>query len=356
MPALPLPDAPETAARPHEVVALVLPDVVLLDLAAPCHLFGHIGHPHYRLRVAMAPATPSSPDAPIPDGPGDHATTIGPLGLTLASAHGLEALDDADTIVVPGYGRAARVPPPAAVLDALRRAAARGARVMSVCTGAFALAHAGLLDGRRATTHWHDSERLATQFPKVTVDPDVLYVDAGAVLTSAGVAAGLDLCLHVVRRDLGAEVAATMARRTVVAPHRDGGQAQFIHQPVPDPVPGGVDLERTRAWAQRHLDRPLDVATLARHAQVSERTFARRFRAETGTTPARWIAQRRVALARELLERDDRPIEAIALACGFGDAAVLRAHFARIVGTTPTAYRRTFRGRGPLPVAATGGR
>nr|WP_211656610.1 helix-turn-helix domain-containing protein [Patulibacter medicamentivorans] len=324
------------------MVALVLPDVVLLDLAAPCHLFGHVGRPHYELRVAAA--TASADGSGATDRDGSPAVPVAGVGITLGTAHGLEALEDADTIVVPGYGRAATVAPPAPVLDALRRAAARGARVMSVCTGAFALAHAGLLDGRRATTHWHDATRLATQFPRVSVDPDVLYVDEGAVLTSAGVASGLDLCLHVVRRDLGAEVAATMARRTVVAPHRDGGQAQFIPRPVAAPSRGGIDLERTRGWAQRHLDQPLDVATLARHAQVSERTFARRFRDETGTTPARWIAQQRIGLARELLEHDDRPIEAVATACGFGDAAVLRAHFARIVGTTPTAYRRSFRG------------
>jgi AraC family transcriptional regulator, transcriptional activator FtrA len=228
------------------------------------------------------------------------------------------------------------------VLASLRAAAARGARVLSICTGAFALAYAGLLDGHRATTHWVAAAKLADHFPSVTVDPHVLYLDEGAVLTSAGVAAGLDLCLHVVRCDHGATVAAAIARHTVVAPHRDGGQAQFIEQPIPASEPAGTWLLATRGWALEHLHERLDLARLARHAGVSPRTFARRFRAETGTTPLQWVLSQRVLLARQLLEQTDLAVERVAHACGFRTAPHLRRHFARATGTTPTAYRRAF--------------
>ena len=244
-------------------------------------------------------------------------------------------------MLVPGL-RPARWPPPAAALEALRAAHARGARVASICTGAFVLAHAGLLDGRRATTHWAHAERLAERYPAVTVDPGVLYLDEGDVLTSAGVAAGIDLCLHLVRRDHGAEVANAVARRIVVAPHRDGGQAQFVEAPVPVAEEHG--LEPTRAWATERLREPLTVAAMARHAACSERTFARRFRAETGTTPLQWLLGQRVLHARRLLEATDLPVEHVADAAGFGTAASLRAHFRRATATTPLAYRRTFRG------------
>ena len=245
-------------------------------------------------------------------------------------------------MLVPGL-RPAQWPPPAAALDALRAAHARGARVASICTGAFVLAHAGLLDGRRATTHWAHAERLAERYPAVTVDPGVLYVDEGDVLTSAGVAAGIDLCLHLVRRDHGAEVANAVARRIVVAPHRDGGQAQFVEAPVPV-ADGARARSRTRAWALERLREPLTVAAMARHAACSERTFARRFRAETGTTPLQWLLGQRVLHARRLLEATDLPVEHVADAAGFGTAASLRAHFRRATATTPLAYRRTFRG------------
>jgi AraC family transcriptional regulator, transcriptional activator FtrA len=214
--------------------------------------------------------------------------------------------------------------------------------VASICTGAFVLAQAGLLDGRRATTHWAYAERLAERYPAVTVNPGVLYVDEGDVLTSAGVAAGIDLCLHLVRRDHGAEVANAVARRIVVAPHRDGGQAQFVEAPLP--VGEGRGLEATRAWAARRLREPLTVAAMARHAACSERTFARRFRAETGTTPLQWLLGQRVLHARRLLEATDLPVEDVADAAGFGTAASLRSHFRRATATTPLAYRRTFRG------------
>jgi AraC family transcriptional regulator, transcriptional activator FtrA len=232
---------------------------------------------------------------------------------------------------------------------AVARAHRRGARVMSICTGAFVLAEAGLLDGRRATTHWDSTERLAHDYPRVTVDPGVLYVDEGSVLTSAGVAAGLDLCLHVIRRDHGAEVATRIARRTVVAPHRDGGQAQFVSEPIASrPVTAtgiGTSLEATRAWALDRLDHPLDVATLARQACMSPRSFARRFRQETGTTPAQWVTDQRTRVAQTLLETTDIPVEHVAARTGFGSATTLRTHFGRRLATTPTAYRRAFRER-----------
>jgi AraC family transcriptional activator FtrA len=226
---------------------------------------------------------------------------------------------------------------------AIRRAHAHGARVLSICTGAFVLAEAGLLDGRRATTHWASTGELASGYPKVTVDPSVLYVDEGSVLTSAGVAAGLDLCLHVIRRDHGARLAAHLARRTVVAPHRDGGQAQFVERPIDGDRAGGSSLEPTRQWALTQLEQPLDVAALARRACMSPRTFARRFRQETGTTPAQWVLEQRTRAAQSLLESTDLPVEHVAARCGFGSAATLRTHFTRRLSTSPTSYRRSFR-------------
>jgi transcriptional regulator GlxA family with amidase domain len=307
------------AAAAHRVAVLALPPVVLFDLATPAQVLAR----HYDV------TTCATEPGPLP-------TTNGP---PLLVEHGLEALAHADTIVVPGFGRDAW-PPPTATLDALRTAHARGARIVSICTGAFALAAAGLLDGRRATTHWRYARALAQAFPQIHVEPDVLYVDEGDVLTSAGVAAGIDLCLHLVRTDHGAEAANAVARRIVVAPHRGGGQAQFIERPVAPRADQSLDA--TRAWALRRLDEPLTVAQLALHAHTSPRTFARRFRAETGTTPLRWLHAQRIEHARRLLERDDLPVEAVAQRCGFGSAAVLRQHFRRATATTPSAYRRAF--------------
>ena len=312
---------------PAKVVALVFPGVVAFDLATPAQVFGH---PAERRRYAFSVCTPR---------PGAVATHT---GFGIVAEHGLEALAGADTVVVPGHDDVEREWP-ADALAALRDAHARGARVASVCTGAFVLAAAELLDGRRATTHWHDAPTLAALHPAVTVDPDVLYVDEGDVLTSAGVAAGIDLCLHMVRADHGAERANRVARRIVVAPHRSGGQAQFVDRPVPHAADHG--LESTRAWALGRLAEPLTVAALARHALMSERSFARRFRAETGTTPLRWLIEQRVAHARRLLEGTDLPVEEVAARSGFGTAMSLRDHFGRAVDTTPTAYRRAFRGR-----------
>jgi AraC family transcriptional activator FtrA len=314
---------------PHHVVALALDGVVAFDLATPAQVFGHRTE---RGRYAFTVAAPEP--GPIPTS----------TGFEVVATAGLDVLGGADTVVVPGIADT-RGPFPEAALEALRAADARGARIVSICTGAFVLAAAGLLDGRRATTHWNDARDLAARYPAVDVDPDVLYVDEGRVLTSAGVAAGIDLCLHLVRRDHGAEAANAVARRIVVAPHRDGGQAQFVDRPLPSTP--GAGLEATRAWALEHLGEPITVADLARHALMSERTFLRRFRAETGTTPLRWLIGRRVAEARRLLEATDLPVEEIAVRCGFGSAVSLRDHFRRATRSTPMAYRRAFRGRPP---------
>ena len=308
----------------HHVTVLALPDVVAFDLSTPAQIFGN--EPERYAFTACGAR------------PGRVPTTT---GFSLHVERGLDAVAEAHTVLVPGL-RPARWPPPPAVLDALRAAHARGARVASICTGAFVLAHAGLLDGRRATTHWAHAARLAADYPAVTVDPEVLYVDEGDVLTSAGVAAGIDLCLHLVRRDHGAEVANAVARRIVVAPHRDGGQAQFVEAPLP--AAGDRGLAATRAWAAERLREPLTVAAMARHAGSSERTFARRFLAETGTTPLQWLLGQRVLHARRLLEATDLAVEDVAGEAGFGTAASLRSHFRRATATTPLAYRRSFRG------------
>lgn len=309
----------------HHVVALALPRVVAFDLAIPAQIFGDPGAPAgYRFTLC----------APVP---GPVATTT---GFDLVAPRGLEALAEADTVVVPGYLPLTR--PPQDVTEALRAAAARGARTVSVCTGAFALAAAGLLDGRRATTHWMDADELARRHPEVEVDADVLYTDQAPVLTSAGFTAGIDLCLHLVREDHGAEAAAELARRLVVPAHREGGQAQYLHRAMPAP---GTGMGPVCDWALERLHEPLTVADLARRAAVSPRTFARRFTAETGTTPLRWLTAQRLHKARSLLETTDLPVEDVARLCGLGTATNLRLHLARDAGTTPTAYRRAFRGR-----------
>jgi transcriptional regulator GlxA family with amidase domain len=310
----------------HQVAILALDTVVSLDLAIPAQVFGYHDEAPYRVTLC-APS------------PGNVRTTG---GYDVVARAGLRAVVRADTVVVPGFAPTSRaIPDP--VLEALRKATGRGTRVVSICTGAFALAAAGLLDGRRATTHWRYADELAARYPAVTVEPDVLYVDEGPVLTSAGVASGIDLCLHIVRTDHGAEVANRIARRVVVAPHRDGGQAQFIERPVASPLSGS--LEETRTWALEHLGTPLTIRDLARHACVSERTFARRFVTETGMTPLQWLLRQRVLAARELLETTSASVDEIATRCGFGTTASLRAHFRRHVATTPTAYRSAFAAR-----------
>ena len=302
-------------------------------LGVACEVFGvdrsYLGVDWYRFKECAVDAPPVQTEA----------------GFTVDAPWGLDALARADTIVVPPPGRVTEPRPQ--LLAALRRAHARGARILSVCTGAFALAAAGLLDGRRATTHWMYAEDLARRFPEVDVDPGVLYVDDGDILTSAGSAAGIDLCLHVVRSDFGAEIATQVARDMVVPPHRDGGQAQFIDTPVPEigEGSGGDRFAATLEWAQAHVDRPLSVEDLARRAAMSPRTLARRFVERTGTTPRQWLLRQRVLLAQRLLETTDLSVDVVATRCGLGSAANLRAQFQRAVHTSPSAYRRTFRQR-----------
>jgi AraC family transcriptional regulator, transcriptional activator FtrA len=262
-------------------------------------------------------------------------------GLLVEAPHGLSHLRTADTIIVPAVvDERTDVPEP--LLAALRAAHRRGARIASICTGAFILAEAGLLDGRRATTHWVDAAELARRYPAIDVEPDVLYVEDDNIFTSAGAAAGIDLCLHLVRLDLGSDVANAVARRMVVPPHRDGGQAQFVDAPMPR---GDADtLGPLLDWALANLDQPLTLDDLARRAAVSTRTLVRRFQSTTGTTPLQWLLSQRVRRAQHLLESTDEPVERIAGLAGFGTAANLRQHFTRLVGVAPMTYRRTFRG------------
>jgi transcriptional regulator GlxA family with amidase domain len=312
------------------VVALCLDGLVAFDLTAPAQAFQLAAKPSGKPLYEFSAWSPGG--APV-------RTTS---GFSIVPDGDLRALERAQTLVVPGYA-AVFEPPPAEALDVLRQAAGRGARVLSVCTGAFGLAHAGVLDGHRATTHWAWAEELARRFPAVEVDPDALFVDEGDVLTSAGLSAGIDLSLHVIRRDCGAEVGERVARHMVAAPHREGGQAQFFKPELP---PSAGSLEATRRWALERLADPLDVAAMSRHAGVSPRTFARRFRLETGTTPLQWLLAQRVLEARRLLEATDLPVDEVAWRVGFGTAASLRDHFRRATATTPSAYRRSFQ---PVP-------
>jgi transcriptional regulator GlxA family with amidase domain len=325
-------DYGRTVQLTHRVVALAVPTVLLLDLAAPSQIFGSLDHYEFEL----AGLTPG----PIPAS----------FGTSLFAERGLEALEDADTIVIPGLDRWATDRFPEAV-EPLRRAYERGARIMSICTGAFILGDAGLLNGRRVTTHWVASELLASRFPEAHVDPDVLYIDEGKVLTSAGVAAGLDLCLHVVRQDLGAAVAADAARWSVIAPFREGGQAQFI--PAAPITPStSPSTYAARAWALEHLNEPVSIDQLARISRMSRRTFTRRFLAEVGTTPAQWILEQRLRAAQSRLETTTESVDQIALETGFATSAALRAHFQRRLHTTPSAYRKTFAGPAAAAAAA----
>jgi transcriptional regulator GlxA family with amidase domain len=331
-------DSGQEAPQPHEVAVLALDHVVGLELGLPHRLLGLAedvqGNPLYRVRIATL------------DG-GPVRTTD---GFAVLPDHDRSVLDSAGTVVVPGFvggtaladGRIA-----ADLRDALRDAA-RHARMVSICTGSSVLAAAGLLDGRPATTHWRDVEVFHRHFPSVRLDPDVLFIDDGDVLTSAGVAAGIDLLLHLVRRDHGSEVANRVARRNVVAPWRDGGQSQFIERPVLEAGDDGTAA--TRAWALERLDRPLSLADLAAHARMSVRTFTRRFREETGTSATQWLVQQRVSLARHLLETSDTPVERVASDAGFGTPASLRQHLHAAIGVAPLAYRRTYRGTAAHPM------
>ncbi|PDP87581.1 AraC family transcriptional regulator [Glycomyces fuscus] len=311
----------------HTVVVLALDDVIAFDLSTPVEVFTRVrlpdGRRPYRVRVCSA------------------AEEVEAGGFTLRAHHGLEALAGADTVVVPGVADpSAPVPEPTAA--ALRAAAARGTRIASICTGAFPLAATGLLDGLRATTHWAGADLLAELHPGVSVDPDVLYVDNGQFLTSAGAAAGLDLCLHMIRRDHGSAVAADAARLSVVPLEREGGQAQFVVHRRP-PAPDGEALEPLLLWLDDNCDRDLTLADIAAHAGTSTRTLSRRFREQTGTTPLRWLHRARVRRAQYLLESTAHPVDLVAARAGFGSPTAFRERFRQVVGTSPRAYRRAFR-------------
>jgi transcriptional regulator GlxA family with amidase domain len=317
---------------PHEVAVVAVERVVGFELGLPYRLLGLAedadGSPLYRVRIATLDGRP--------------VRTAD--GFSVQPDHDGSVLRTAGTVVVPGIMggpmvREGHIPPE--LRDALRDAA-RHARMVSICTGSSVLAAAGLLDGRPAATHWRDVDAFRRNFPSVRLDPDVLFVDDGDVLTSAGVAAGIDLLLHLVRRDHGSEVANRVARRNVVAPWRDGGQSQFIERPVPEP--GEAGTAATRAWALERLGDPLTLADLAAHARMSVRTFTRRFREETGVSASRWLVQQRVALARRLLESTDVPVERVAEQAGFGTTASMRQHLHAAIGVAPLAYRRSYRG------------
>ncbi|MEV4517098.1 helix-turn-helix domain-containing protein [Dactylosporangium sp. NPDC049525] len=310
----------------HAVALAVTDGTPLFELAAACEVFGvdrGLAQPWYDFRVC-----------------GEDGAAVGGW-LTAGIRHGLDALATADTVIVPSC-RDHEAPQPPALVAAVRAAHAAGARVASLCTGAFVLAEAGLLDGRRATTHWAHTALLAERHPSVQVDPGVLYIDDGDVLTSAGKAAGMDLCLHLIRRDHGTAVANALARTLVVPPHRPGGQAQFIPAAV-GPGPGHA-LAALLPWALARIERPLTARDLARQAGMSTRNLARHFNAVTGMAPLRWLLTQRVGLAQELLETSDLSVEQIAARTGMGTATTLRRHFNQQLGVPPETYRRTFRG------------
>ena len=297
---------------------------------------------HFELAMAYE-VFGSQPDA-VP-GPWYDVQVCGARGvraghLSVEPDRGFDGLARAGTVIVPAVADV-DAEPPTDLVEAVRAAHRSGARVVSLCTGAFVLAAAGLLDGLRATTHWAHTDELAERYPQVTVDPDVLYVDNGDVLTSAGKAAAMDLCLHLVRRDHGSAVANVVARRLVVPPHRAGGQAQFVSTPVP--AQDDHPLSDLLPWIMERLDQPLTVEDLARRASMSSRHLARHFHAVTGTTPLQWLLAQRVRRAQELLESTDDGIDVVAAAAGMGTATTLRRHFHRTVGVPPDAYRRTFR-------------
>ncbi|MFF5228007.1 GlxA family transcriptional regulator [Dactylosporangium sp. NPDC000521] len=297
---------------------------------------------HFELALACEVFGPP-PDALT--GPWYDLTVCGSRGVRagrflLEPDHGLDHLARARTVIVPALADVDD-DPPADLVEAVRAAHAAGARIVSLCTGAFVLAAAGILDGLRATTHWAHTDELAARFPRVTVDPDVLYIDNGRVLTSAGKAAAMDLCLHLVRLDHGSTVANIVARRLVVPPHRAGGQAQFVTTPVPDQ--DGHPLSDLLPWVMQRLDQPLTVEDLAAQANMSSRHLARLFHAVTGTTPLQWLHTQRIRRAQQLLETTDDGIDTIASAAGMGTATTLRRHFQRTLGVPPDTYRRTFR-------------
>ncbi len=316
----------------RSVAVIALDDVATFELGVLTEVFGtdrtDDGLPGYRFSVCTA----------------DGRSVRTSSGFHLTPHGDLAPVDEADLVAVPAHKRGTPVPP--AVLAALRRAAGRGAHVLSVCSGAFVLGEAGLLDGRECTTHWKYVDDLQRRHPEARVRCNSLYVQDGRLLTSAGTAAGIDACLHLVRQEHGSAVATRLARRMVVPPHRDGGQSQYVEAPIPE-APEAPTLEPVLEWLMGHLDRPLTVDDLAARADMAPRTFARRFRAETGTTPHDWLTNQRVLLARRLLEETRLTVDEVADRVGFSDAAALRHHFTRRVGATPHAYRTTFRDRTP---------
>lgn len=322
-----------TARKTHNplVVALVYEGLCTFEFSCAAEVFGlprpELGPDWYRFETCC-----------------NGRSVRSQYGMRMTATNGLQRLEAAGTIVIPGW-QGIDIPVPRAILDALAAAHARGARLLSICSGAFVLAEAGLLDGRRATTHWRYAEALQRRYPRIRVDANVLYVDEGNILTSAGSAAGLDLCLHLVRRDYGSAVANQVARRLVIPPHRDGGQAQFLERPVENRDCRGGTLQSLAALLEKirkRLDEPWRVAHLARLAAMSERTFMRRFRAATGLSPADWVTRARVDAARELLEATKLPLDHIAQRCGLGTPTTLRHHFRKKVGVSPAQYRKRF--------------
>lgn len=313
------------------VAVIAVPNFSIFEFATACEVFGI----DRSARGGIVPAFDFRVCTPEP------GNVRLKSGLSMNVPLGLDATSDADLVIMAPYGRDEDVPE--SVMDALRAADARGAWVMSICSGAFALARAGLLNGRRCTTHWHYSADLASRYPDVQVDENVLYVQDGNIISSAGTAAGIDACLHLVRVELGANVAAAIARDMVVPPHRDGGQAQFIERPMP--TCGSAPMEALLRWMVQNLDREHTVNDLASRVHMSARTFARRFRSETGATPAAWLNSQRVLRAQELLESTDLNIDEVARESGFGHPVLLRHHFAKVLDTSPQSYRRAFRGQ-----------
>ncbi|MBT1187665.1 helix-turn-helix domain-containing protein [Streptomyces sp. CJ_13] len=312
----------------HTVAVLALDGVIPFDLSTPIEVFSRTrlpgGRPAYRVRVC----------APTPE--------VDAGAFALRAPWPLETLAEADTIVLPGVADL-DAPLPPEVLDALRRAAARGTRIASICVGAFVLAATGLLDGLRATTHWTAAPALAARYPRIEVDADVLYIDNGQLLTSAGAAAGLDLCLHLIRRDHGSAVAADAARLSVMPLEREGGQAQFIVHEQP-PTPHGSELEPLLRWMEENVHHELTLDEIAGRAGMSTRTLNRRFREQTGTSPLQWLHRARIRQAQYLLENTGHPVERIASQVGFGSPTAFRDRFRRVTGTSPNAYRRAFQG------------
>ncbi|MFI5807216.1 GlxA family transcriptional regulator [Streptomyces sp. NPDC051561] len=329
----PAPPATTPPSHPHRIAVLALPHVIPFELGIPHRIFG---------RTFAADGTPLYEVTTFGTSPGRLIPTQADFSLHVE--HGPEVLAGTDTLIIPasyepaGLFEGGRLPPEIAkIFEYLRP----GTRLASICTGGFVLAAAGYLDGRPATTHWHWAEQFQRLFPSVLVDPEVLYVDDGDVLTSAGVAAGIDLCVHMVRRDFGAAVANDVARRSVVPPHRDGGQSQYIQRPVPEPQLATTTAGR--AWALGHLHEPIQLRDMAEQESMSVRTFTRRFREEVGISPGQWLTQQRVERARHLLESSDLSIDQVARDAGFGTAQSMRQHLQAALGVPPTVYRRTFR-------------